>query len=405
MAREKLAVLDQATYSFADRYVTRLSEACDQAAKDHPNPEAHRQALRIKLHHATSTYGIATSPSPLGQLLDLLTIVTLEKMSQVDEGRAAHIFGDRAPIIERAFIAAHDDIWSLAAKFLTPEEITDVRTAIEAWRKANPEVSLLAYARFDDFAGFRNDSGGARSGGGLLATIGQAQKSFEDTRQLAERMFFYAQRAPRLLQWQTERTVEAVLDTPDLQRVFTNIDETTRVLQRVVAEMDRIDERGVLISNTLQQVNGIVAHANRLATNVNSTVRDSINALVAFQTVNTNLVETMTAAGRLYAMVNSNAAPPGAAAVSTGTPAGTPFDINHYTVAAERLAEATRELAGLVKNTEQMLASQAWTHRVTEINDAARQRVDHITWRVLQVIAAFFVMLLLYAGLAARLKK
>ena len=89
----RLKEVDQVTNGFADRYVTYLSDSCDKVMKDNPDPEARAQALRLKLFSSTAVYGIASSPNPLGQLLDLCVVVSLQKINWVDEGRARKVFG------------------------------------------------------------------------------------------------------------------------------------------------------------------------------------------------------------------------------------------------------------------------------------------------------------------------
>jgi hypothetical protein len=89
----RLKEIDQMTNGFADRYVTYLSDSCDKVMKDNPDPEARAQALRLKLFSSTAVYGIASSPNPLGQLLDLCVVVSLQKINWLDEGRARKVFG------------------------------------------------------------------------------------------------------------------------------------------------------------------------------------------------------------------------------------------------------------------------------------------------------------------------
>ena len=120
VAVDRLSELDQATFSYSDRFVTLISDACNRAAKIHPTKEAQKEALRLKLHNASSIYIIATGPNPLGQLLDMTTRVTLNKINMVDEGHAKKTFGERHDIVERAFNAAHDHIWAVAGRFLQP---------------------------------------------------------------------------------------------------------------------------------------------------------------------------------------------------------------------------------------------------------------------------------------------
>jgi hypothetical protein len=220
VAAERLSELDQATYSYSDRFVTLISDACDRAAKAHPTKEAKKEALRLKLHNSSSIYAIATGPNPLGQLLDMATMVTLNKINIVDEGRAKKIFGDSHDIVEQAFKAAHDDIWNVAGRFLQPNEIASIKRVILDWRAKHPQVALLAYVRFDDFA--RANAGLKQQApeiGGLFDQISEVSHTVETAQQFGERTFFYFQRYPRLLQWQSERTVEAVLDNADLQKL------------------------------------------------------------------------------------------------------------------------------------------------------------------------------------------
>src|SRR4051812_17949461 len=117
----RLKEIDQATKVFADRYANYLADACVRVEKDNPNPEARKQALRIKLFHSASVFGIAAGPNSLGQLLDLCVVVTLGKMNWVEEERAEKIFGaDRCQPVIEAFNNAHAEVWELAGRGFAP---------------------------------------------------------------------------------------------------------------------------------------------------------------------------------------------------------------------------------------------------------------------------------------------
>lgn len=113
LAADRLTELDQAMYSYSDRFVTLIADATDRAVKEHPTKEAKKEALRLKLHNSSSVYSIASGSNPLGKLLDLATVATLNKIQMVDESRAKQIFGDSHQTIENAFHAVHDYIWGV----------------------------------------------------------------------------------------------------------------------------------------------------------------------------------------------------------------------------------------------------------------------------------------------------
>jgi len=78
--------------------------------------------------------------------------------------------------------------------------------------------------RFDDFArayaGLKQKSPEIS---GLFDQISEVSHTVETAQQFGERTFFYFQRFPRLLQWQTERTTQGVLENADLQKLQASV--------------------------------------------------------------------------------------------------------------------------------------------------------------------------------------
>jgi len=390
---EQTAELDQATYAFSDRFVTLLSDACDKAAKGNPSPEARRQALRVKLHNATSAYDIATGIAPLGRLVDLLTIVTLGKTIWVDEGRARTVFGERGAIIAQAFQTANDDVWGMAERFLRPDEQQQLRDALAEWRRRNPDVTMAAYVRFEDFAGQHRAGGGSTQASGIFAAVADANRSIESTRELAERVFFYAQRMPRLLQWQTERTVEAVLDHPDIGRILATSDRIGLAAETVATEVRSFESRNAQIQETLTRVAAMIDNARVAGETFQGVLQEGQRVLVSAQATSADFTEAMTALDHFYAQVNS------------GPPSPTPFDVRQYTQAAEQMAVATAQMSALVRDTDTLLGSKAWGERVGEINTLFRRRIDHASWRVAELLVLLFGLLLGYRWILSRMAR
>jgi hypothetical protein len=96
---------------------------------------------------------------------------------------------------------------------MTADQLEVIDCLIWDWRRRNPGIELVSYVRFDDFASARGKSiiADVKSGGGLLAPVGEATKAVVEMRILAERAFFYAKRLPFLLNWQVRAAVDDVL--------------------------------------------------------------------------------------------------------------------------------------------------------------------------------------------------
>jgi hypothetical protein len=190
--------LEQLTYGFADRYLTYIISATDTIERDNPSSEQRRRAHQVRLVQVSAVYDIVTNADPFTRLLDLLLVVTLQSQKWIEEDQAERWFGDRAQPLITASRKAREDIWQIAARTMTPDQLEVLDYLIWDWRQRNRNVELVSYVRFDDFAAARGKSiiANVKSGAGLLAPVGEATKAVDEMRMLAERAFFYAKRLP-----------------------------------------------------------------------------------------------------------------------------------------------------------------------------------------------------------------
>lgn len=391
LASERLEELDQATYSYSDRFVTLIADATDRAVKEQPTKEAQKEALRLKLHNSSAVYSIASGSNPLGKLLDLGTVATLNKIQMVDEGRAKKIFGPSHKIIENAFHAVHDDIWGVARRFLQPSEIASVQRVIAQWRKKNPDVSLLAYVRFDDFA--KANAGLKQSSpaiGGLFDEIDKVNKTVESAQQFGERTFFYFQRYPRLLQWQTERTVEGVMDTNGIQKLQESVQLMSKSVMIFAQEVQKLKDREAAIQKHLDTVSKIVDQVHKLVPNTQAVVQDSEKLMVAAKDTSVALGETLKVVDTVSAKFKSDKPEP---------PGAKPFDIKDYQRTAEEVTKIVGEVNLLMNNLE----GEGFSKRSTELQQLADAEIDHLVWRVAQLVLLMFVLALAYRFISLRM--
>jgi hypothetical protein len=281
----------------------------------------------------------------------------------------------------QTFNNAYSEVWELAARFLTPNEIAEIKKLVRLWRAGHREIALLPYVRFDDFAK-------ARAGveqqnpvvNGLFAQIAEANRSIQTATDFGERALFYTERMPRLLQWQTERTVQAVLDNPDLQRTLSTIDQVSKTVAEGVA---KFDEQEIQAQKTLEELNQVTLNAKPLV-------------IEARQTGET-LTETFNAFDRLMRTLNPPL-PPG----ETPKPAGKPFDIMEYGTVFDKATSMAHEARLFIDTSMQLESAPEFNHRIADIESFTQRRTDHITWRAAELIGFFFAMLFLYRWLCAR---
>jgi hypothetical protein len=215
----------------ADRYAMGVAEATERLRREVP-PEDRRGLLQFKLKNATSAYDAVTSIDLLEGFLDLVTLIELQNIVWVDEGRISRYSQYPASeflvrILERSRMEA----WSLAARALTRQQLDKAREAMHEWRRQNPEEEYMSFVRFSSGTGTASSSVMSQlksSLGGLLDPLRSTTQSVDETRDLAARALFYGKRLPTLLEWQAEATAARVAALPESRKVLGEVSSVSR---------------------------------------------------------------------------------------------------------------------------------------------------------------------------------
>ena len=222
-----------------------------------------------------------------------------------------------------------------------------------------------------------------------FSSLDPAVREITQSRELAERTIYYAQRVPNLLDMQVERLTFEFAIMPETKRLLADADRVSgaaSVAGRVIGDFPNLlsGEREAAIRQFMQAINVETASLRQLAADVRGTLEagtatsDSLNAAI-------RSFDQMVAGFE-------KPAPAGAAA----QPPGRPFDITEYTAAAAEITRAANELqqlmAGVGKDSPALV--QAADHATLRLRDV----VDHAYWRLAELVG-----LALLGGLGAAL--
>jgi hypothetical protein len=121
-------------------------------------------------------------------------------------------------------------IWGLASGVLKPSEHDELRKAIRIWRTTHPALKTLDQVRATGFASEiakygRADPSSAGSVFDLLqidplADLDPAAREIAQTRHLAERALYLAERMPTLLRWQSELLAMSIAELPETHQML-----------------------------------------------------------------------------------------------------------------------------------------------------------------------------------------
>jgi hypothetical protein len=373
--------LEQLTYGFADRYLTYIITATEGIERDNPNPEQRRRASQVRLVQVSAIYDVVTNADPFTRLLDLLLVVTLQSHKWIEEDQAERWFGERARPLILASRKAREDIWQIAARTMTTDQLEVIDYLIWDWRRRNRDVELVSYVRFDDFAAERGKSivADVKGGGGLLAPVGQATQAVDEMRLLAERAFFYAKRLPFLINWQVRAAVDDVLRDSDARELSAALIAASQTLSGLPQEIAR--EREALFAALDQR--------QPMFQSLTAQYRSAISDTTALVGALTQLTES---SRQTLAIVD------GLVAARTGRP----FDIREYGATVDKVVAALQEANRLATATSLIVDFQPQEFDRIAMGGTAHAKsltshiLDTAFWRGAALIIVFFGMLALY---------
>jgi hypothetical protein len=383
---DHLEVLQLRVQRFADEYVSSIVQPIRSFQAGTDNAEDRLTAQNWLLSQATAAYTIASGPSPVVNTVDLVVLATLSRMV-IDDAWIGERFGERAGPLRDSYHRLEPIALDLAKGALSADQINELEQVIAAWRAQNPQVTAIASVHFRDVASSlaRSKRGGGDSFGGLFNVLGldpfssldPAVREITQSRQLAERTVYYAQRLPGLLDMQVERLTFEWATMPETTQLLANADQVAGAAAtsaRVVAELPSFltREREAAIRQFMDAVTVETAHTRKLVTELRS-------ALDSGTATSESLNTTIRSFDGLMARFDKPTAAGGS------RPPARPFDITEYTSAAAEITRTATELQTLIAGIDR--DSPALGQAADRATAALQSVVDHAYWRTVQLLA------------------
>jgi phage shock protein A len=400
---QQLEQMQQKCQRYADSYAGQVLETVGSMKQQAMDPEAYRRLLAWQISQLNAAYTIATGPSPILCQLDFVVLATLSRMV-VEDTPGTLIGGSPSPALAM-YRELEQEAWASAASILTPAQLEELRGLIAKWRTKNPQVKLVGFVHFAEFA----QSAGAtpearRKPGSLFGLIGldplaeldPAVRQIEQSRLLAERAIFYMQRVPYLMDLQTERIVAQATLAPQVERANASLERASLAMADYAKLGDSLpaafaQERDALIRQVSGELLAQEAELRGLLAELQTTLAAGSETAAA---VNTAVM----ALDRLVARFPRRDA-------GNGPTHGRVFDITEYSAAAQEFARTARELNQLLETLGRDGLPLAGA--VAEGVEAGEGLVDRLFWKALLLglllIASALGAALAYRAIAPRI--
>ena len=354
-----------------------------------------RKLLSVELHFSQNVLAAATGANPFANLLDLIVIVTLTRLS-VQDHWLPEVFGESARPLLDACLEQEREAWRIATQVLTSRDRKEFRRAIGQWRQRNPDIRSLEELRVTGFvaeiARFAktDDSSGESVFDMLhidpLAALDPAAREIAQTRYFGERALFLIQRMPTLLRWQTELLTMDIADMPQMRRTL--------------ADADRLGEAATQLGLVVQQlpalIDGerrkVIADVQSSASRLTTLADKAQHALAAGDRMAKSADETLKTLREIQAAAAANPKPANAS----------PFRVEDYTALAEQVAWTAAQINTTLKSLDNLVTGPdavAERQSLGLLADDLERRGDRLIDRLIR--AGILLIAAACAGLVA----
>lgn len=214
-----------------------IEQTADRIRAEATDPGIRRRALLLKIDAIPVVYRAAYQPDPLAALLDLwLLTYQMEDCLQVGEGPCS--FGPQQPIgIEAARELREKFEETVFIKTLDPETLEDVRGRIREIARRVPLTGEGAIARRYTMTAEVAEIVGSQEGD-AFSMIGDVSMTLSE---LSHRLNTYIGGAGDLGRWQAELLVEDVLERPEVEATRQDVHRTAGDVARLSESLEGIE--------------------------------------------------------------------------------------------------------------------------------------------------------------------
>jgi hypothetical protein len=385
---------------FADNFLAWGGQGLDKSAERLGTEAGREQVLRIKLLLGSSLLSIVSGPNPNANLLDLVCVTVLTRMSIEDywmhttNGAAFQPWLDVSRVLET-------NVWDLAARFLEPAHVAELRAAIKEGyaRTPDPEVRTAFFARPYTFTAMVSAAQGKEAPKGSVfslvsldptAGLDPAVREVTQSRLFAERAMYTAQRMPFLLRLQGELLAYDVADQPSTRLVLTNSTQLSGSAERISRAAESLAQTvGQLPDRISAERKEVLAALESQQGPLRDLVAGVDRALVSGEKMSSSMTVTLTNAQGLVGQLRGGER-------RTNAP---PFNILDYAKTAEEVDAMAQNLNTLVGSLNQ---SEPEIQRLSRQADADLERAVDRAFRLGLVLIAVLLTGAVLAGLAYR---
>jgi hypothetical protein len=262
--------------SFADEHTARVAQAVDLILRRTQSVQDRAALIGLKIATGTGSLRIAIGPNPVVSTMDMVVHITLVRRA-MEKHLSDFVNADCESIIDE-LRRSEQEIWTISEQLLNETQQQELAKLIDDWCDANPDTFYVFSVRFDDFAALRKTvaTSKGKSRDSIfslllldpLASLDPTTAELTEARLLTERIFYYVQRLPMILNWRFEYMFMQLVGTPEMEQLL--------------LDSRRVGESADRLSRTVEDLEGrIPQHTETIVRELNTALTQQREALIA----------------------------------------------------------------------------------------------------------------------------
>lgn len=396
---------------FGDRFALTIESAADEISAKTDDRGIRRQTVRWKIRSIVLCRELLLKEDPRVTSIDLWAFCA-QIQQYLSHGDGNATFGPLQPIAVAASNNVMADIEALSESALTPAVLDKIRSEMAVWVERNPLRGPMARPSDPHWTIGHSREAPWRSMLTMTSAINplqgidEAKQRAEEIKQQIERGRLMVKHLPQQIRWETELMLYDLEDRQTISSALSSFEKLADSFDRLATEADtlptqlRTETTKALddwvtnvqaLQSTFSEIRGIASDTSQ-ALNQAERVADSVQRAAAGLTETAQAWEGAADSVRQFVPKQNNR-----------QPNSKPFDINEYTKTAESLTAAAIELRGLADDLNMLSESGALATAIESTHSSGRGLVDHLAWRLLQLVVAVLLVAIIYRVVTNRL--
>jgi hypothetical protein len=382
----------------AAQYSVIVPAAADEITQKTTDRVVAREALGWKIDVVATSQRVAFLPNPDRALLGMVILAVGQRV-HFTSGTAANVFAELQPLAVQAVTRLENETFDIAKKFLRPKEVTRLRTETEELIAESPGGVFTPQSMVDALVRARSSPDLAwvlnvpmvpfRALSGVSDTAQAINRFSETGRYFADTVAM----VPQVTRWQLELALHDLEDQETVRDLVARWGTMADSAQEFADAAERLPKA------LREEASQLLAEAGE----GQEELRTTLEQLAATAT------QVGSAGGAWTSALAEIRALQGPSEVQAADAApGRPFDILDYESTAQQIKEAAAELRQTIGTLQELVGSSETAAALGRLDQTVARGeglVDAVAWRAVQVLAAFFALLLLYRLTVAALDR